>query len=237
MSNIADLNQRIAIANAESKRINNERQVNIGKRETLQQQLNSALQKYETDYGKKLSVDSLDAEISAVSTAKEKEIESIENMLTMIKEGRYAEAEAIVSPEASVAQPEVSVVQPEVNVAQPVVQPAPIEVEVSKPVAEQPVTRPTPQTAINQPVASPVMQEPVAPQTIATPPTVSMSEPTMPVSPAPAPQLVTPPTLSGLNMPASPKLSGLDVQPEKPKQTPSSFQAILGGTAFGTDNN
>ena len=49
MSNIADLNQRIAIANAESKRINNERQVNIGKRETLQQQLNSALQKYEAD--------------------------------------------------------------------------------------------------------------------------------------------------------------------------------------------
>lgn len=214
MSNIADLNQRIAIANAESKRINNERQVNIGKRETLQQQLDSALQKYEADYGKKLSIDSLDAEINTVSTAKEKEIESIENMLTMIKEGRYTEAEAVVKPEV---QTEVNVAQPEVNVAQP-------------------VTRPVPQKDISQPIATPVMQEPVVSQPIATPPSIPMSEPTMPVSPAPAPNLVTPPVLSGLNMPTSPKLSGLDVQAEKPKQTPSSFQAILGGTAFGSDN-
>lgn len=212
MSNIADLNQRIAIANAESKRINNERQVNIGKRETLQQQLDSALQKYEADYGKKLSIDSLDAEISAVSTAKEKEIESIENMLTMIKEGRYTEAETVVKPEVNVTES----VQPEVNVAQP-------------------VTRPVPQKDISQPIATPVMQEPVVSQPIATPPSIPMSEPTMPVSPAPAPNLVTPPVLSGLNMPTSPKLSGLDVQTEKPKQTPSSFQAILGGTAFGSD--
>ena len=229
MSNIADINQRIAIANAESKRINNERQVNIGKRETLQQQLNSALQKYEADYGKKLSIDSLDAEISAVSTAKEKEIESIENMLTMIKEGRYTEAEAVVKPDENVtdvAQPapiEVNVAQPEANIVKP-------EENVA-----QPVTRPTPQKAVSQPIATPVMQEPVVSQPIVTPPNVSMSEPTMPVSPAPAPHLGTPPVLSGLNMPSSPKLSGLDVQTEKPKQTPSSFQAILGGTAFGSD--
>lgn len=213
MSNIAELNQRIAITNAESKRINNERQVNIGKRETLKQQLDSALSKYEADYGKKLSIESLEDEIDKVSKAKEKEIESIENMLTMIKEGRYTEAENIVSPK-------VNVTQPEVNIAQPV------------PVVEQQITAPTTQTVVNQSIATPVMQEPLVLQPIPTPPTIHSSEPI-----APAPKLATPPTLSGLNMPSSPKLSGLDIQSEKPKQTPSSFQAILGGTAFGADNN
>ena len=102
MPTVQEITQRIAAANAEVKRLNNERNVNLGKRETLTAQLNNTLAKYSQQYGVALTVDNLQKEMQRVLQEKENETTLIENMLALIKEGKYEGAERLANPDAFV---------------------------------------------------------------------------------------------------------------------------------------
>ena len=215
MSNINELRQRIAVANSESKRLNSERAINLGKKDTLTKQLDTALKSYNEKYGKNITINTLNAELEAVTIAKEQEVKTIEAIIDAINNGNYEEANKLsgVVTKSEGVTPAIS----EPVVAQPVVEP------VTQPVVE-PVTQPVVEP-VTQPVVEPVM--PSAPTPVA-PPVANT-----PVAPTP----VAPPTApSGLNMPTPPSLSGLDISVPDTNPAPPSFQAIIGGTAFDLNN-
>ena len=263
---VSELNSKIAVINADSKRINNERQINIGKRETLTKQLNDALAQYSNTYGVSLTVDNLDEEIERVSSLKEAEVQSVSQMLDLIKQGKYDEANKLVSenseehsavaeevptppviPQAQTVVPEPQTIAPQTKVVTPEPQISQNVEAVSTPVQTvvppvQPVTSPT------QTVVPPVVAPPVAPVPQNTAQVTSLQNDGFSM-PSPSPKL------SGLDMPKAPSLSGLDM-PEpvgappklgtpptiptppspKPSQPITSFGAILGGTAFNPQN-
>lgn len=247
---LQQINQRIAVANAESKRLNNERQVLIGKRQTLEKQLSDALAAYKKAYGVELTVENIASEMERVSALKEAEVQSIETMLSLIKEGRYDEAERLAGGVVSEPMAEIPPTTEEpVHVQQ--VPPMPPEMAsfLGQPVPAQP--------APVQPVQA---QQPIQPQV----PPVSPAMPSAPVGvgevpPAPPspPPVVHKPTLSGLPVdgvednappappPVSPKRTVKPpvTAPAAPKMgvppavgtgqaSGLSFQAILSGEAF-----
>ena len=174
MSNINELRQRIAVANSESKRLNSERAINLGKKDTLTKQLDTALKSYNEKYGKNITINTLNAELEAVTIAKEQEVKTIEAIIDAINSGNYEEANKLsgVVTKSEGVTPAIS----EPVVAQPVVEP------VTQPVVE-PVIPSAP-----TPVAPPVANTPVAPT---------------PVAPPTAPSglnMPTPPSLSGLDI-------------------------------------
>ena len=216
MSNINELRQRIAVANSESKRLNSERAINLGKKDTLTKQLDTALKSYNEKYGKNITINTLNAELEAVTIAKEQEVKTIEAIIDAINSGNYEEANKLsgVVTKSEGVTPAIS----EPVVAQPVA-PTSVTQTVAQPVA-QPVVEP-----VTQPVVEPVI--PSAPTPVA-PPVANT-----PVAPTP----VAPPTApSGLNMPTPPSLSGLDISVPDTNPAPPSFQAIIGGTAFDLNN-
>ena len=216
MSNINELRQRIAVANSESKRLNSERAINLGKKDTLTKQLDTALKSYNEKYGKNITINTLNAELEAVTIAKEQEVKTIEAIIDAINNGNYEEANKLsgVVTKSEGVTPAIS----EPVVVQPVA-PTSVTQTVAQPVA-QPVVEP-----VTQPVVEPVM--PSAPTPVA-PPVANT-----PVAPTP----VAPPTApSGLNMPTPPSLSGLDISVPDTNPAPPSFQAIIGGTAFDLNN-
>lgn len=254
---LSQLNQRIAVVNAESKRINNDRQVNIGKRSTLEKQLSEALKAYKQNYGVELTVETLAAEMNRVATAKEAEVSALENVIGLIKAGNYDEAnkviggsstqpETVAQPEVTVAAPEATVAKPEVTVAAPEVAPTPQPVPapqifVAQPeVAQvpQPIPAPAPQSApAPQPIPVPTSQSVVAPKVTVAQPIVQ------PVpQPVPTPQPVVQ-SLSGLDTSKEDKenhpilgntpATGIGgSQPAAPADIPMSFNAILNGMPF-----
>ena len=245
MSNINELNKRIAILNAECQRVNNERAVNLGKKDTLTKQLESAIKSYNEKYGKNITVDSINTELESVVASKEKEVAAIEAVLEAIKLGDYEKANSLsgvgVETVEEVAQPASveSVVTPPASVVEEpkeVVESIPTPPVVQTPPIAEPVA-PSPLDVLKA-VTQPQVSEPVAPPTPVVP-----SAPSLPTPPA-SPALATPPSVSvepkapsapsGLKMPEPPSLSGLDVS--KPDistpSAPTSFSAILGGTAF-----
>lgn len=133
MRSITDIMKEISVLNAESKRLNDERQVNIGRKETLNQQLNSAIAHYNKTYGTNITAETVDAEAERVMAIKEKEVEKVSGMLNLIKAGRYTEAEQLANgvsasdgedEESGVSEPvETPVASPVAQPTQPVVQP------------------------------------------------------------------------------------------------------------------
>ena len=89
MSNIEELNKRIANANALSEKLNRERAVNLGKRDTLKEQLETAIREYNNTYKRNLSIENIESEIKEVSDAKEKELSHLESILNAISSGNY----------------------------------------------------------------------------------------------------------------------------------------------------
>ena len=227
MSNINELNQKIAFLNAECQRVNNERAVNMGKHDTLSKQLATALSSYNEKYGKNITVETLEEEIKAVMSAKEKEIASLEAVLNAIKSGDFNTANNLVNGVVS-----------EAKVEAPVQAETPVQVEVPKveaPVIETPVSPATPPIATPTFVA-PSNPEPVTPPVVppvvepVTPPVI---EPVAPVAP-PVVEPVAPPVAETITPPpvmsAPPQMTPPPVA--APNGAPKSFAAILGGTAF-----
>ena len=242
---IEQINQRIAVANAESKRLHDERQANLGKKTTLEQQLSASLDAYNKKYGTQITVDTIEQEVSRVTSAKEQELVKVESMLSLIKAGNYAEAEKQISGVAQTT--EAPVAQPVVQATTPVV-----ETVATPPVVEAPVAQPT-APVVNTPVAQPEVAAPVA-QPIAPATPVSPIMPSEPIAPPTAP---IQPVAQPVTPVAQPKqnLTGIDAladftQPESPVAPPPSaptptpapasqvksgitdFSSIISGTAF-----
>lgn len=241
---ISQINQRIAVLNADSKRINNDRAVSIGKKETLQKQMNDALAAYKAKYGVDLTEANLQAEIDRVSAEKLKEVEQIEAVLNLIKLGQYDEANALVSGTPIQADEPVTPTNAGV-------------VQETAPVKEAVPTPPdlgTPSAPVQESVLTPPVQE-----SIPTPPDLGFSAkesiPTPPVLGTPVDDIPTPPDLGvptpstlgtpaesiptppDLGIPTPPYEPSLGVPPIAPTSTPSgqpiaSFNQILGGSPF-----
>jgi len=242
MNTVDSIIQRIAVINAESKRLNEERNINIGKKETLTKQLNSAIEKYKNDYGVSLDVTTLDAEINRVVQSKESEVKAIEEMLSLIQAGRYADAEAIVSGQI----PQSVEVVSEASVA-PTVEPTPVAPAVEPTSVEPAPVAPTPVAPIAESVPTPsVATPPVVDPTpvVPTAPNLAMPEPVAPTVPVAEPTPIAPPpvntsgiaALNGFSAPeqeapVAPPTSALDINPSQIENV-TSFQAILGGSSF-----
>lgn len=236
---ISQINQRIAVLNADSKRINNDRAVSIGKKETLQKQMNDALAAYKAKYGVDLTEANLQAEIDRVSAEKLKEVEQIEAVLNLIKLGQYDEANALVSgtpvqAEEQVTPTNAGVVQETAPVKEEVPTPpdlgtpsAPVQESVLTPPVQESIPTPPVQKSVPTP---PVLGTPV--DDIPTPPDLGV--PTPPTLGTPAESIPTPPDLG---IPTPPSEPSLGVPPIAPTSTPSgqpiaSFNQILGGSPF-----
>lgn len=252
---ISQINQRIAVLNADSKRINNDRAVSIGKKETLQKQMNDALAAYKAKYGVDLTEANLQAEIDRVSAEKLKEVEQIEAVLNLIKLGQYDEANALVSGTPVQAE------EPATPASSGVVEQPTVPVQETAPIKEAVPTPPdlgTPSAPVQESVPTPPVQPvqesvPTSPvqESIPTPPDLGFSAkesiPTPPVLGTPVDDIPTPPTLGtpaesiptppDLGIPTPPSEPSLGVPPTAPMSTPSgqpiaSFNQILGGSPF-----
>lgn len=275
MSKIESIRSRISTANAQSVTLNNQRQMNIGKRATLEAQLAKAFADYEAQYGKKLTPETVEAELMNIAQAKEEEVSKIEEMIALIQSGNFEQARVLAGESPTETG---TVVDEQTTDAQANSTPSSNSTEVEtpqvvaealqSPMIEQPTAPVTP--AAPQPTAPVTPATPVAPTAPVTPMTPTVpTAPTAPVAPS-APSMptlgtpvaptmptapsgvITPPTdpfnlsqaapVGGLGsalagfQPASPNapIQGLGgVQPATATPNPpTSFQSILGGTAF-----
>lgn len=262
---LAQLNSRISVVNSESKRLNEARQVNIGKRATLEQQLNDAFATYKQHYGVDLTIENLASEQQRVATAKEKEVSDLEHVINLIKAGNYDEATKYIN--GGVASNEQQAVQPtetqpvvEQQVAQPVAPQQPVAPHVEQPTT--PIAQTTPvtpvaqsTTPVSQPVSpvaqptTPVAQPTVAEKPVGTPPVIETPTVETPID---VPPVINKPTLSGLDMsvqestplatppaiekPSAPKLSGLDTGVDDIPAPPPTFSKPATGLGKPSGN-
>lgn len=241
---LTQLNQRIAVANAESKRLNNERAVNIGKRETLEKQLNDAIHLYNETYNSSLDVNSLNAEIEKVAKEKEQEVSNIETVLGLIKSGKFDEAQArvsgnsvepVVSSNSSSEVTEQSGVVPNIssnqipNLVPNVAEPAEVVTSPVQGVNSIPEPNPVPNSVPKTPTLSGldtnVHENGTIPNIgIPTPVNTSGKLESLDDMLASPPNIGKPPVLNNKN----------DVKstPSTPESPITSFNAILGGSQF-----
>lgn len=261
---LAQLNSRISVVNSESKRLNEARQVNIGKRATLEQQLNDAFATYKQHYGVDLTIENLASEQQRVATAKEKEVSDLEHVIGLIKAGNYDEATkyingGVVSNEQQTVQPTETQPVVEQQVAQPVASQQPVAPQVEQPTT--PIAQTTPVTPVSQPVTpvaqptAPVAQPTVAEKPVGTPPVIETPTAETPIGVPPVINKPSAPTLSGLDMsvqestplatppaiekPSAPKLSGLDTGVDDIPAPPPTFSKPatgLGKSSGSTGN-
>ena len=152
---LEQINERVSQLNNEVARLNSQRAVNLGKRETLQAQLDSAIRAYNDAYGASIDVSTLDSEIASVTADTEKAVMHMEKVLVCINSGDIAGAEQLLGVEPSSATQPLATPQ---AVAEPVVAPPVIEPVVNT------VPAPPQASAIPQTVIEPVVQEFVTPQ-------------------------------------------------------------------------
>lgn len=230
---LQQINQRIAVVNGESKRLNNERQVLIGKRQTLEKQLSDLLSTYKNDYGVELTIDTIGAEVERVAKLKEEEVSAVETMLALIREGRYDDAEKMASggvatSQGVVQEVDISVTSTEEFAQEP--EPAPAAPPTFTPTASEPAPVAPPTFA---PPVSPT--EPVEPSVPAAPPTFAppASPSAPPVAPPTGDRPAPPPPISKPKAPlGAPKLGASPTGGTAPQPGALSFQAVLSGKAF-----
>lgn len=240
---LAQLNSRISVVNSESKRLNEARQVNIGKRATLEQQLNDAFATYKQHYGVDLTIENLASEQQRVATAKEKEVSDLEHVIGLIKAGNYDEATQYInggvpSNEQQTAQSTVAQPVVEQQVSQPVVPQQSVTPKVEQPTA--PISQPTtPVTPVAQPTIP--ASQPVTP---VAQPTAPVTQPTVNEKPVGTPPVIETPTAETtigvppvINKPSTPPLSGLDmsVQESTPLATPPAIEKPSAPKLSGLD--
>lgn len=178
---LEQINERVSQLNNEVARLNSQRAVNLGKRETLQAQLDSAIRVYNDTYGASIDVSTLDSEIASVTADTEKAVMHMEKVLACINSGDIAGAEQLLGVEPSSATQPLATPQ---AVVEPVVAPPVIEPVVNT------VPAPPQASAIPQTVIEPVVQEFVTPQAtvepvVAPPVGVVAPPPVNDASPAP----------------------------------------------------
>lgn len=219
--NLEQINQRISQVNEESKRLNNERQISIGRKETLTQQLNEALESYSKKYGVSITPDTLEAEVNRVMQLKQAELENVERVLNLIKEGKYEEVGGIVNPvQAEQVVPQQTTSHIESN-------PEPVSQSVLPPIFNTGVSEQVPNLGVPSQEVHQQVSKPSSSMNLS-----GLSDDISDSRPIAPPPTFNKPTqqLSGLDMPASTPSSNVtsDV---------TSFSAIIGGTAFAPDGN
>lgn len=160
-----ELINKINSLNNEVKKLNNERNIALGKKETLTQQLNQGIADYNAKFQTNISADTVEAELTKVTTEVQAKATKLEEAITQIKSGNYTEAnstldikpvilveettQAPVEPATVHSVPEVPVV-PEAPVQQsvPVAPVAPVmPTAPSEPERPAPAERPAPDAA------------------------------------------------------------------------------------------
>ena len=153
-----ELINKINSLNNEVKRLNNERNVALGKKETLTQQLNQGLADYNAKFQTNISVDTVEAELTKVTTEVQAQTTKLEEAITQIKSGNYTEGNSTLD------------IKPVVPVAE------------TTQASTEPTTEPT--TVHSAPVAPVVPEAPVQQSASVAP--VMPSTPSEPERPAPA---------------------------------------------------
>lgn len=228
---IEEIRSRISVINTETAKLNNQRNQNIGRQETLKKQLRDAFELYKKNYGVELNESNLKAELDTVTKRKEEELNKIERILSLINSGNIEEANKLagVDEKSDVSSVSESDVQPQVveDISEDIRE----QSTVAPPQISEPHVAP-PSSGVSAPhVAPPVISEPV----VAPPP---ISEPHV----APPKSVLTGADSLEIGMPS---LEGFtkstlgSITPRhkeevdaKPKPQVQDFGAILNGSAF-----
>ena len=246
--NIERINARIKAVNIESKRLNDERQVNMGKRDALRQQLDEALKQYRAKYGVELTEDMIASELEHVASEKEAEVTKLESMINCINRRDYDGARALCGEVQNTESQDLNVEHkaPVSNVQE-------VSADVHNAensnlldgVEEVLVTPPVSKDETSVPVAPPMSREeasvPVAPPNLGAPVMPDLDQQVMPnIGQPSAPNLgdMLPPSYDDSEIPAPPQFGvGLGgtisaPQPRVTAQKVSSFTNILNGSEF-----
>lgn len=238
MSSMEELRQRIGVINSRIGQINDQRNKNIGMRESLTTQLNQSIADYQAKYGVDLSTSELvDAEYNRVAEEKEKEVKLLEDVISKIEAGDYSGANTLLGVEPETKSVEQKVETKQSESVEPSVASQSTEPVVPVPQAEQSVP---PTTQVEQSVSPTPQVEPSVPLTPQAEPVapvqVEQSVPSTPVAPVmpSAPSMTPPPVptvptggslgsnaesfLEGFEKPAAP--TGV-TPPPAPVSTPS----------------
>lgn len=207
------LKNRISVLNENIKRLNNERQMALGRYDTLKAQLDAAVKSYETNYGVVLTAENIEAERQVVKTEINGKVQLLEGVLAKIAEGDYKNAEKLlgVAPTDSSANSGGE----GTGVADTPVKGVEVEAKVEEPVAET-VAEPAKDVVAEPPVAKEPVEAPVAEKLVAEP----VAEP--PVGAPPVPDLGLPP------MPSSPVMPDLSYSAKRAESIPSDGEPVKG---------
>ena len=99
-----ELINRINTLNKEVKKLNKERDIALGKKETLTQQLNQGIADYNAKFQTNISADTVEVELNKVTSEVQAKVDKLEKAITQIKSGNFTEANAtleIKTPEFS----------------------------------------------------------------------------------------------------------------------------------------
>lgn len=205
MATVEEIKNRIAVANGTSQKLNSMRQQNIGKKETLQKQLEDSLKAYNSKYGTSITSESINDELNKVVAEKEQEVTKVEEVINAINSGDYAKA-SILSGEGVVEENKVPAVE---QTVENTVEPTP------QPVVNQTV-QPTPSPVEVNPTPSPVVSPTPTPSPVPVAPTPSP----VGVSPSPVPQQIPQPVVNQVSQP-SPMPSPIPSPVPSPTPTPT----------------
>ena len=187
--NINEIRNKISIINTRSAEVNNQRSVNLGKKQATESQLQALLKTYKDKYGVVLTPETLETEIQTVVTKQEEEYNKLAGVIEAVNAGNYDLANQLLgietkTEEVQQAQEQSSVVSEAVNET--------VQAEttlqnfqgVSSVPTEQANTVPQSVQQATQPVASPVAQPT---QQVVSPVAQPVFQTTQPVSPVASP--------------------------------------------------
>ena len=207
--NIDEVKQKIEATNVQSEKLNKERQINIGKKETYTTQLDKALSDYKKAYGVELTIKNLTSELERVKAEKERELALVEGMIACINNGDYngarqlagepivevndklsVDTETPIMPAPTVSTTvDIEIPTPVESVAEPKTEKKrgrPKKEKVNEDVEPTPVVAPTPAPVV-APTPTPVVAPTPAPVVAPTPAPVVAPTPAPVVAPTPAP--------------------------------------------------
>ena len=191
--NIDEVKQKIEATNVQSEKLNKERQINIGKKETYTTQLDKALSDYKKAYGVELTVKNLTSELERVKAEKERELALVEGMIACINNGDYNGARQLAGEPIVEVNDKLSVdtetpIMPAPTVSTTVDSEIPTPVEsVAEPKTEKKRGRPKKEKVNEDVEPTPVVAPTPAPVVAPTPTPVVAPTPTPVAAPTPSP--------------------------------------------------
>ena len=257
--NIDEVKQKIEATNVQSEKLNKERQINIGKKETYTTQLDKALSDYKKAYGVELTIKNLTSELERVKAEKERELALVEGMIACINNGDYngarqlagepivevndklsVDTETPIMPAPTVSTTvDSEIPTPVESVAEPKTEKKrgrPKKEKVNEDVEPTPVVAPTP-TPVVAPTPAPVVAPTPAPVVAPTPTPVAAPTPAPVVAPTPVPVPAPIADLTDVVMPnvapvSAPINTGeIPAMPTPPTPTNSMLNGALEGFA------